>query len=139
MLKVLLVDDDRMLQESLDLALSERCTLLSALTGADGLAMFERDAPDAVLLDIDLPDLDGVSVLHRMVAKPFAPPVIMLTVLKSDIAHRVRNRKMDLHPDGGLPSRRAAVWPRCPDQVRSALSSKIPAAGAPARRRPLLK
>jgi two-component system response regulator AtoC len=81
MLKVLLVDDDRMLQESLDLALSERCTLRSALTGADGLAMFERDPPDAVLLDIDLPDLDGVSVLHRMVAKPFGPPVIMLTAL----------------------------------------------------------
>jgi DNA-binding NtrC family response regulator len=81
MLKVLLVDDDRMLQESLDLALSERCTLLSALTGADGLAMFERDAPDAVLLDIDLPDLDGVAVLQRMVARPFPPPIIMLTAL----------------------------------------------------------
>ena len=84
MLKVLLVDDDRMLQESLDLALSDRCTLLSAFTAGDGLESFERDAPDVVLLDIDLPDLDGVSVLRRMVAKPFAPPVIMLTAL-SDV------------------------------------------------------
>jgi DNA-binding response OmpR family regulator len=80
MLKVLLVDDDRRLHEAFDLALSERCTLLSAYTGADGLESFERDAPDAVLLDIDLPDLDGVAVLHRMVARPFPPPVIMLTV-----------------------------------------------------------
>jgi CheY-like chemotaxis protein len=139
MLKVLFVDDDRPLHETFDLVLSDRCTLLSAYTGAEGLVIFEREAPDVVLLDIDLPDLDGVAVLRRMAARPFPPPVIMLTVLKSDIAHRVRNRKMDLHPDGGLPSRRAAVWPRCPDQVRSALSSKIPAAGAPARRRPLLK
>ena len=81
MLNVLLVDDDRMLQESLGLALSDRCTLRSALTGGDGLEAFEREPPDVVLLDIDLPDLDGVSVLHRMVAKPFAPPVIMLTAL----------------------------------------------------------
>jgi two-component system response regulator AtoC len=34
-----------------------------------------------VLLDIDLPDLDGVSVLQRMVARPFPPPVIMMTAL----------------------------------------------------------
>ncbi len=80
MLKVLFVDDDRPLHETFDLVLSDRCTLLSAYTGADGLEMFEREAPDVVLLDIDLPDLDGVSLLRRMVARPFPPPVIMLTV-----------------------------------------------------------
>ncbi len=81
MLKVLFVDDDRPLHETFDLVLSDRCTLLSAYTGADGLEMFEREAPDVVLLDIDLPDLDGVSLLRRMVARPFPPPVIMLTAL----------------------------------------------------------
>jgi len=81
MLNVLLVDDDRMLQESLGLALSDRCTLRSALTGGDGLESFEREPPDVGLLALDLPDLDGGSVLHRMVAKPLAPPVIMLTAL----------------------------------------------------------
>jgi DNA-binding NtrC family response regulator len=81
MLKVLLVDDDRPLHETLELVLSERCTLRSAYTGADGLAMFDRDSPDVVLLDIDLPDLDGVAVLHRIVARAGAPPVIMLTAL----------------------------------------------------------
>jgi DNA-binding response OmpR family regulator len=59
---------------------SARCSLLSACTGAEGLVIFEREAPDVVLLDIDLPDLDGVSVLRRMVARPFPPPIIMLTV-----------------------------------------------------------
>jgi DNA-binding response OmpR family regulator len=80
MLKVLFVDDDRPLHETFDLVLSDRCALLSAYTGAEGLEVFERDAPDVVLLDIDLPDLDGVAVLQRMVARPFPPPVIMLTV-----------------------------------------------------------
>jgi two-component system response regulator TrcR len=80
MLKVLFVDDDRPLHETFDLALSDHCTLLSAYTGADGPARFERDAPDIVLLDIDLPDLDGVAVLQRMLARAFPPPVIMLTV-----------------------------------------------------------
>jgi DNA-binding NtrC family response regulator len=81
MVKVLLVDDDRPLHEAFDLALSDRCTIRSAYTGAEGLEAFERDPPDVVLLDIDLPDLDGVAVLHRMVARPFPPPVIMLTAL----------------------------------------------------------
>ncbi|OHD74613.1 MAG: hypothetical protein A2177_07315 [Spirochaetes bacterium RBG_13_68_11] len=81
MLKVLFVDDDRPLHETFDLVLSDRCALLSAYTGAEGLEIFERDAPDVVLLDIDLPDLDGVSVLQRLVARPFPPPVIMLTAL----------------------------------------------------------
>jgi two-component system NtrC family response regulator len=81
MLKVLFVDDDPRIQEAFDLALDGRCTLVPALTGAEGLAVFERERPDVVLLDIDLPDLDGVAVLRRMVARPFAPPVLMLTAL----------------------------------------------------------
>jgi DNA-binding NtrC family response regulator len=81
MLKVLFIDDDRPLHETFDLVLSERCTLLSAYTGAEGLEIFEREAPDVVLLDINLPDLDGVSVLRRMAARPFPPPIIMLTAL----------------------------------------------------------
>jgi two-component system response regulator AtoC len=81
MLKVLFVDDERPLHETFDLALSDRCTLLSAYTGAEGLDVFEREAPDVVLLDIHLPDLDGVSVLRRLMARPFPPPVIMLTAL----------------------------------------------------------
>lgn len=40
MLKVLLVDDDRPLHETFDLVLSERCSLLSAFTGGDGLEIF---------------------------------------------------------------------------------------------------
>jgi CheY-like chemotaxis protein len=79
MLKVLF-DDDRPLHETFDLVLSDRCTLLSASTGAEGLEIYERDPPDVVLLDIDLPDLDGVAVLRCMVARPFPPPAIMLRV-----------------------------------------------------------
>jgi DNA-binding response OmpR family regulator len=69
MLKVLFIDDDRPLHETFDLALSDHCTLLSTYTGAGGLEAFEREAPDVVLLDIHLPDLDGVSVLHRLMAR----------------------------------------------------------------------
>jgi two-component system, NtrC family, response regulator AtoC len=81
MLKVLFVDDDPGIQEAFDLALTDHCSLVPALTGAEGLAAFERERPDVVLLDIDLPDLDGVAVLRRMVSRPFAPPVLMLTAL----------------------------------------------------------
>ena len=52
MLKVLFVEDDRPLHETFDFVLSDRCTLLSACTGAEDLEVFEREAPDVVLLDI---------------------------------------------------------------------------------------
>ena len=39
---------------------------LWAPAGLQGLAMFERDKPDFVLLDIQLPDIDGTEVLRRL-------------------------------------------------------------------------
>ena len=66
--------------------LSDRSTLVSAYTGAASLAVVAREVPDAVLLDIDPLDLDGIEVLRRIVCRPLAPPVVILT--GSSIRHR---------------------------------------------------
>lgn len=50
--------------------LSDRSTLGSAYTGAASLAVVAREVPDAMLLDIDPPDLDGIEVLRRIVCRP---------------------------------------------------------------------
>ncbi len=39
-----------------------------------------EDAPDVILLDIDLPDQSGMDVLQQILGIPLAPPTIMLTV-----------------------------------------------------------
>ncbi len=55
-------------------------SLVSSLTGEQGIEIVRDENPDLVLLDINLPDLDGLKVLERIVAIPGPPPVVMLTV-----------------------------------------------------------
>lgn len=50
-----------------------------AETGAGAITMARRLAPDVVLLDIGLPDLDGITVLERLTAEGKASRVVMLT------------------------------------------------------------
>ena len=81
MVKVLFIDDEPRSHKTLDLVLPEPYTLISAYTGRQGIEALARTSPDAVLLDINLPDMDGLTVLNRILAHPFPPPVIMLTAM----------------------------------------------------------
>jgi DNA-binding response OmpR family regulator len=55
--------------------------LLEAATGADGVELARRDRPDVVVLDLSMPDLDGLDVLARLraIAGLEATPVIVHT------------------------------------------------------------
>jgi DNA-binding NtrC family response regulator len=84
MVKVLFIDDDRLAHKTLAAILPDPYVLVSALTAADGLRLLAAEGADAVLLDIGLPDMDGMEVLRRIASSPVSAPVIMLTAL-SDI------------------------------------------------------
>jgi len=81
MIKVLFVDDDPRAHRTLEVVLPEEYTLLSAYTATQGIEAAAREAPDVILLDITLPDRDGIAALREIVARPLAPPVVMLTAL----------------------------------------------------------
>jgi DNA-binding response OmpR family regulator len=77
MYTVLVVEDERDIREVLRRYLErEGISVLSAGTGAEALHLIESIRPDLVLLDLGLPDIDGVEVLDA--AAP-AIPVIVLT------------------------------------------------------------
>ncbi|MBI2325030.1 MAG: response regulator transcription factor [Chloroflexi bacterium] len=66
-MKLLVVDDDRDLVELLDYALRrEGYEVARAFDGESALGSFERDRPDLVVLDLNLPKLAGFVVLERM-------------------------------------------------------------------------
>ena len=77
---ILIVDDETLLLESLKKALSrEGYVALTATTGREALRCFEEHAPDLVLLDVKLPDIDGIQVLQRLRKVDTQTPIIVMT------------------------------------------------------------
>ena len=77
--EVLIIEDDQVLSAQLgELLRLQGYAVRLSLLGESGLAMALADAPDLVLLDVMLPDLNGFSVLRRL-REQQQTPVIMLT------------------------------------------------------------
>ncbi len=77
--QLLLVEDDARVRRALRLALQdEGYAIDEAATAREGLARLDARQPDVVLLDVMLPDADGVAVC-RDIRRRFDVPVIMVT------------------------------------------------------------
>ena len=84
MLKILVVEDNPELAQAYRLALSQRGhDVQIEPTGAGGARAAIADAPDVVLLDLMLPDIDGFSVC-RHIRQDSDVPIIMLTARDDD-------------------------------------------------------
>ena len=76
---LLFIEDDDAIRLALRLALEdEGYTVIEAASGADGLAAFEANEIDLVLLDLRLPDLSGFDVCRALRADSIVP-IIMIT------------------------------------------------------------
>ncbi len=80
-MKVLLIEDDPATVESVSLAFELRwpdTTFLSTGKGGEAAELVEKESPDVVILDLGLPDIDGMEVLHEI--RQFSDiPVVILT------------------------------------------------------------
>jgi two-component system KDP operon response regulator KdpE len=65
-LRLLVVDDERPIRKFLSASLSGAYTVLEAATGAEALAVSVSGHPDAILLDLGLPDKDGIDILRHL-------------------------------------------------------------------------
>ncbi len=80
MRKVLIVDDDPSIARTMELYFQSRnCEVAAFLNGRDAYAYWEEEEPDLILLDVQLPDIDGPEVLAKAKAASLAGEVIMIT------------------------------------------------------------
>ena len=85
---ILIVDDDDDVRADLaeQLELHEEFTSVQAATAGEGVRLAREGRPDLVLLDVDLPDMNGREACRLMRSGGVASPVIMLTASDSDEA-----------------------------------------------------
>ncbi|PXX63855.1 LuxR family two component transcriptional regulator [Nocardia tenerifensis] len=86
MIRVVVVDDEALVRSGFELILNAArdIEVVATATGAGALAAIEQTRPDVVLLDIRMPDVDGLAVLRQLRALPDPPVVAMLTTFDTD-------------------------------------------------------
>jgi putative two-component system response regulator len=77
--KVLVVDDEHGVRESIRMLLKSAYDVTLAVNGADALAKLSEVKPDVVLLDLRMPDMSGIEVLQNIKAKDPLVEVILVT------------------------------------------------------------
>ncbi|MDB6127915.1 MAG: response regulator receiver protein [Verrucomicrobia bacterium] len=81
---ILLVDDEAHIRKFVGMILkqlSAAISLIEASNGAEALVIYERDHPDLVLLDVNMPVMDGIETLRALRNIDPACVVVMLTSL----------------------------------------------------------
>ena len=113
-MRLLVVDDDPSVREALGLVLDlNGFEVATATDGSEAIRALAVDSPDAVILDVLMPGLDGLEVCRRMRAIGDRTPVLMLTaraeVSRAGGGPRGRRRRLP-----GQAVRAARSWsPAC--------------------------
>jgi two-component system alkaline phosphatase synthesis response regulator PhoP len=93
--RVLLIDDEADIREvaQLSLEMVGRWDVTTAASGAEGVARAEVDQPDAIILDVMMPDMDGHATFRHLQANPSTRhiPVILLTAKAPAATDRLVN------------------------------------------------
>jgi DNA-binding NtrC family response regulator len=80
MTKILVIDDEQGIRHLLDTLLRRKgYDVVLAESGRQGLELFRRERPDVIVLDLKMPEMDGLTVLREIKNLDPGKPVIILT------------------------------------------------------------
>lgn len=93
--RILIVEDEQALVKGLKLQLEDSYDVLMAMDGKQGLDMAATHLPDLILMDITMPEMDGLEVLKRLKEDTATAtiPVILLTA-KVEVENIYRGYKI---------------------------------------------
>ena len=117
--RLLIVDDDADLRHVLteQLALHPEFEVDTAETAEAALESVAQSAPDLIIMDVGLPDLDGREVVKRLRADGYRRPIVVLTAHDSD-ADAVRGLDLGANDYIGKPFRFVVLLARIRSQLR---------------------
>ncbi|HEX3764550.1 MAG TPA: response regulator [Kofleriaceae bacterium] len=105
MKKILVVEDDPVNQMILsDFLAANGYATVAASSGPEGLERFERDAPDLLLVDIQLPRKNGFELLREIKGRPDgkATPILLMSAVYNDRDQSSRTIQLGTLADGYL-------------------------------------
>lgn len=115
--QIICIDDEPGIIELVSLVLkSEDIQVVGARNGSDGLSLMRENPPDAVLLDIMMPDMDGWEVYKQIRADETLKnlPVIILTARTSSFEEVIARERVGVND--------YLTKPFMPDELRSSLA-----------------
>ena len=87
--RVLVIDDDQAILRMLRLCMSTAgMTVVTADGGRTALQSLDQDNFDVIVLDLQMPDMDGRAFYHEMTSSGHAEPVIILSAYGAEAARR---------------------------------------------------
>ena len=102
MAKILVVDDDPDLVESVTMILESRNhEVIQAYGGIEGLEKAKAEKPDAIILDVMMPDKDGYAVCKELKGDPEYSdiPILLLTAVVSQIPSSTYTSRMGMETE----------------------------------------
>ena len=94
MTKVMIVDDLEPVRRMLTYALEDDYTIMQASNGLEALQIAESEHPDVIVMDVDMPVMDGVEATRRLKANPLLADIKILVVTgrnNSEKSHLVKD------------------------------------------------
>ena len=115
---VLVIDDDASMARMMAMTLRmQGFTVKTASNGVEGLDQIEREKPDAIVLDIAMPVMDGRTFYRELRARGDATPVLVVS------AYGARSASLELQAQGFMPK------PFHPDELGEKVQRIIDAHG----------